>query len=130
MSDIAEQVHGKFKVFDGALAADGTLGAFAGEVEAWVREAKVAPKSIGVEYLESAGRLLLSVGYRDDEAPYAVKLVTVPVGKVASLDAAGLAAIEHSISQAGVPLKGIICHELFVTTERDLLMVFMIHDAG
>ena len=130
MSDIAEQVHKKFKVFTGALGQEGDLGSLAHEIEAWVRSASVAPKSIGVEYIESAGKLLLSVGYRDDEAPYAVRLTAKKIGKVGNLDAAGLEHLETLIAQAGVGLAGIICHELFVTTDRDLLMVFMTHDAG
>jgi hypothetical protein len=130
MSTIAEQVHGKFKVFTGALADDGSLGGLAGEVEAWVRSSKVAPKSIGVEYVESLGKLVLSIGYRDDEAAYGVKLQTVHIGKVDSLDAASLARLEQAMASASARLADIVCHELYVTAENDLLMVFMTHQAG
>lgn len=130
MGNIGEQVHGKFKVFTGKLAADGTLGGLSGEVEAWVRSAKVAPKSIGVEYLESAGKLVLSIGYRDDESPYAVKLQTVHVGKVGGLDAGSLTKLEQDMTKASAKLKSIICHELYVTASSDLHMVFMTHDAA
>ena len=129
MSNIAEQVHGKFKVFTGKLAADGTLGALGSDVEAWVRSAKVAPKSIGVEYLESSASLLLSVGYRDDEPAYTVKLSAVRIGKIESTDAAGLSAIEKSMASASGKVSNIICHELYVTAQNDLLMVFMSHQA-
>jgi hypothetical protein len=130
MSNITDQVHGKFKVFTGNLAADSTLGALGGEVEAWVRSAKVAPKSIGVEYLESSRNLLLSVGYRDDESPYNVRLTAVEVGKLESLDAAGLGKVEQAMAAASAKVKNIICHELYVTETHTLLMVFMAHDAA
>jgi hypothetical protein len=130
MSQIADQVHGKFKVFTGTLAADHTIGQLASDVEVWVRSAKVAPKSIGVEYIEASRSLLLSVGYRDDEPAYAIKLSTVPIGKVGSTDAAGLAKIEQAMAAASGKLKNIICHELYVTDENELLMVFMTHHSA
>jgi hypothetical protein len=125
MSKVSEQVHGKFKVFTGKLAADRTLGTLGTEVEAWVRTAKVAPKSIGVEYLESSQRLLLSIGYRDDEAPYDVKLTSVEVGRLEELEAPGLAKLEQAMTRASAAVKNIICHELYVTETHELLMVFM-----
>ena len=130
MGQIADQVHAKFKVFTGQLAADGTLGKLGSDVESWVTSAKVAPKSIGVEFLESAGVLILSVGYRDDEPPYQVKLTSVRVGTVASVDPAGLATIERAMSDASSKLSNVICHELYVTGDNALLMVFMAHRAG
>jgi hypothetical protein len=130
MSEIAGQVHGKFKVFNGTLAPDGTLGALGSQVENWVASAKVAPKSIGVEFIESAGSLLLSVGYRDDEPGYPIKLSAVRIGTIESTDAAGLAAIEKSMVGASAKVSNIICHELYVTAKNELLMVFMSHQAG
>lgn len=125
MSGIQDQVHAKFKVFSGKLAADNTLGSLAGTIEAWVRDAKVAPKSIGVEYLESSKLLVLSVGYRDDEAAYGVALRTVKVGQVGMLDATGTAALEQAMGKACAGVSDIICHELYVTDGGDLLMVLM-----
>jgi hypothetical protein len=130
MSKIAEQVHGRFKVFTGKLAADNTLGVLATEIEDWVRTAKVAPKSIGVEYLESSKKLILSVGYRDDEAPYNITLTSVQIGRLEALDAPGLAKLEQAMTRASATVKNIICHELYVTESHELLMVFMAHQAG
>lgn len=130
MSQITDQVHSKFKVFTGKLAADGTLGSLAAEVESWVKSARVAPKSIGVEYLESSAVLILSVGYRDDEAAYPVKLSSVRIGKIESIDPPGLASIERSMATASANVTNVICHELYVTAASDLLMVFMAHQAG
>ncbi len=125
MSSVAGQVHDRFKVFSGSLGADGTLGALAGEVEAWVVRANVAPKSIGVEYLESLGKLILTIGYRDDEPAYRVGVTSVPIGRIAGLDAAELTRLEGAMGEASKKLQHIICHELFVTGTSDVVMVFM-----
>lgn len=125
MSDTKAQAHHKFKVFSGELGADHTMGQLATRVESWVRASRVAPKSIGIEYLEAAGRLLLSIGYRDDGAQYAVKLTTVHVGRVEALEAPDLTRIEEAMGKASGELKDVICHELYVTDTNDLLMVFM-----
>jgi hypothetical protein len=130
MPSVDAQVHAKFKVFSGPLGSDRTMGALAGEVEAWVRSAKVAPKSIGVEFVESAGRLLLSIGYRDDEAGYPVKLSTVDIGRIESLDTGGLQKVEQGMAAAGGKQKDVICHELYVTDKNELLMVFMTRAAS
>ena len=81
MENVAAQVHGKFKVFSAPLGEDGMLGSLSGEVEAWVRSSHIAPKSIGIEYIESSSRIVLSIGYRDDEPAYEVKLKTVDLGR-------------------------------------------------
>ena len=127
MSNIHDQVHNHFKVFAGAYDAQTGLGPLAGAVAAWVTESGAAPKSIGVEYLESVRKLILTVGYRTDEPGYPVKLHTVSVGRVESLDAAGLAHLEGRMAQAAAGVPNIICHELFVTESHEVLMVFMSH---
>ena len=119
MGNVEGQVHGKFKVFSGALGSDRTMGSLAGDVEAWVRTAKVAPKSIGVEYVEAVRKLLLSVGYRDDEPGYPVKLHTVEIGRIEGLDAGGLAKVEVAMASASGTLKDVICHELTLPTRRN-----------
>ena len=127
MSNVDEQVHAKFKIFSGPLAADGTIGGLADQVSAWVSEAKVAPKSIGVEYLEAAGELLLSVGYRDNEPAYAVELRSVPVGPLRALGADEHARIEGAMAAASKSAAPVICHEIYVNKQGELFMVFMRH---
>jgi hypothetical protein len=126
---IEGQVHGKFKLFAGTLDGDGGIGTLARRVEAWVKFANVAPKSIGVEYLESTKRVLLTIGYRDDEAGYAVKLTAAPIGKLGSLDDADIGRLEGEMEKACDKLSRIICHELYVTETGDFSMVFMTHEA-
>jgi hypothetical protein len=127
MSQVQGQLHHKFKAFSGQLAADGTIGAIAGEVEAWALGARVAPKSIGVEFLEAAQRLVLTIGYRDDEAPYAVSLTCVGLGRFQTLDAAELERLQAAMGAAGARLDKVLCHELYVTSSNDFMMVFMSH---
>ena|SRR5688572_27091485 len=128
MSQVDEQVHHRFKVFAGALDAGGGLDALAAEVKAWAAGGAVAPKSIGVEYVEAAGKLLLSVGYRDDEPGYPVRLDSVSLGTLGALDAAALAGVETAMAEASRKFDRVICHELYVTGGQDVRMVFMVQE--
>ena len=123
MSQIENQKHDKFKVFAGKLAADNGLGELANQVSAFAADNKIAAKSIGVEYLESAESLIITLGYRDDEKHYPIKLETASLGK---LDIGNdFSALEQKMSEASQNVSNIICHELFITEDKDFLMVFM-----
>ena len=124
MAQIANQVHSRFKVFTGELAADKTIGSLAGQIASFVKESKVAAKSIGVEYIESAARLIITLGYRDDEPWYPVEVNCVSLGKIDALGS-DVAALEQAMSEAAQKQTNIICHELYVTDDREFLMIFM-----
>jgi hypothetical protein len=124
MSQIESQVHSKFKVFAGQLDANKTIAPLAGQITKFVSEAKVAAKSIGVEYIESAARLIITLGYRDNEPWYPVEVNSVSLGKIDALGS-DFAALEQAMSQAAQKHSNIICHELYVTDDRDFLMLFM-----
>ena len=126
MSQIANQEHGKFKVFAGKLDENNGLGELAELVSSFAAENKIAAKSIGVEYLESAESLIITLGYKDDEETYPIKLETVSLGKI-SLLGQDFSALEQKMSEASQNVSNIICHELFVTEDKEFLMVFMIH---
>ncbi len=128
MSQIAEQVHNKFKVFAGELSADNTIGGLADDIRNFVSASNIAPKSIGVEYLESVGRLIITLGYRDDEPGYLVQINCVALGKLDAL-ANDFTALEAAMMAASHTQSNIICHELYVTDDHDLLMIFMTHQA-
>lgn len=127
MSTIGDQVHTKFKLFAGTLDAGGTLGKIAGEVAAWAKSAKVAPKSIGIEFLEKSHKVILSVGYRDDEAAYGIELKSTKIAKLGNLDAKNLASLEKAMGDAAAKDKRVICHELYVTDTDDMFVVTMSH---
>lgn len=126
MSHIAEQEHDKFKVFAGKLGANNKLGELADNVSAFAAENKIAAKSIGVEYLESSESLIITLGYRDDEEYYPIKLETVNLGKMDNIGQ-DFSVLEGKMSDASQSFSNIICHELFVTEDKDFLMVFMTH---
>jgi len=121
------QVHSKFKLFTGALGPGASLGKLATDVESFAASAKAAPKSIGVEYLEHTKQVIVSLGYRDDEAPYPIKLHSVSLGKAAHLGAPDLATLEKKMAEAADKTPHIICHELLVTSDDEFIMVFMTH---
>jgi hypothetical protein len=124
---ITHQVHSKFKVFTGSLAADHGLGALASQVEAFAADGKVAAKSIGVEYLESVQQLVITLGYRDDEPGYAVRLTTAPLGVIDKLEGDAIGVLEARMSEAADKVADVICHELYVTETHEFHMVFMSH---
>lgn len=116
------QVHGKFKMFATDYSSDTDLRELLGNIEAWVAENKVAPKSIGVEFLEKSQNLIMSIGYRDDEH-YPITLHTVKVGQ---LDPnLVFDKNEKDIAEAVKNIERIVCHELFITENDELHMILM-----
>jgi hypothetical protein len=77
-----------------------------------------------VAYLEPGKRLLITLGYRDDEKAYPVKLHTIHLGKI-DMKAGDFHALEASTSKH----RNIICHELYVAGEDDFTMVLTTHEA-
>jgi hypothetical protein len=120
-----DQVHSKFKLFAGTLDPSGSLGSLGTDVEKFAAGAKAAPKSIGVEYLEHSKQVVISLGYRDDEAPYPIKLSSVSLGKVETFSAEECKKLEEKMGAAAAKVPGIICHELLVTGDHEFVMVFM-----
>lgn len=126
MAQIEEQVHHRFKVFTGSVGSDQGISELSDRVAAFAEENQVASKSIGVEYLENAGKLILTLGYKKDEDYYPIKLHTENLGKI---DVAGqdFAVIEDKMAEASDRVPNIICHELFINDDNDFLMVFLSH---
>src|SRR5450432_4596231 len=121
------QIHDKFKIFTGSLAANNSLGALADEVAAFVKGKKVAAKSIGVEYLEASKKVVLSLGYREGEGSFPIKITTASLGKVGGLESGDTSRLEAAMGAASGKISGIICHELYITADGDFLAVFMSH---
>lgn len=120
-----KQIHNKFKIFTGALAADKTIGPLADQISGFVAEHKVAAKSIGVEYLESAKKLIITLGYREGDDSYGVKVSTVSLGKIGGLESGDVTRLEAAMTEACERIENIICHELYITDDGDFLVVFM-----
>ena len=104
------QQHSLFKLFRQGAENHADLTRIAATAAAWVKEAKVAPKSIGLEYLEAEREFLMSLGYSKDKA-YEVGFDIVAVGH---LQGAELKDLEQAMAQAAESRANVICHELTV----------------
>jgi hypothetical protein len=128
MSAIKNQVHTNFKVFVGELATDRSIGDLGAKVANFAKTAGVAAKSIGVEYLESLKKVVITLGYRTDEAPYPIGLQSIALGKLQVL-ASDFSALEKAMADAAEKHPNVICHELYVTESQDFFLVLMTHEA-
>jgi hypothetical protein len=117
---VQEQVHYKFKVFVGSSVEE-----LDRQIQSFTSNGSLAPKSIGVEYLESRDKLVLSLGYRDDEAGYATRLLSKSAGTVDVDSSDSLSALESALESVAEAAGTIICHELFVKGNGEVHAVFL-----
>jgi hypothetical protein len=125
-SEITYQEHSKFKVFVGMLTKSKSIGVLANKVAKFAEENKIAAKSIGVEYLESPGQLLITLGYREDEPYYPIQLHCKRLGKIDVLGG-DYTSLEQAMEKVAQKYSKIICHELYATEDHELLMIVMTH---
>lgn len=117
------QIHNEFKLFTHPYTSVASIAELAGKVEAWVKSASVAPKSIGIEYLDGSKVVVISLGFTRQE-PHAVKLVAESIGRI---DVDGdLSAVEKKMGSFADHHKNVICHELIVTDKNELITVLMV----
>jgi hypothetical protein len=109
------QTHTKFKAF----VASGTD--VIQRAEAVMNSYGISPKSLGVEFLESSGLLVLTVGYRDDEPSFPFKITQVNLGKLELVDKV----IASALEAAATKIDSIICHEFYVDASGEFFAVFM-----
>jgi hypothetical protein len=127
---IQDQAHDNFKLFTGKLDDAGHIKPIAAEIEKWVADKKVAPKSIGIEFLEKRQVVILSIGYREDEPGYNVRITSQKIGRIGELDAGERERLERAMNAAATNSRDVICHELYVTERDDLYIVTMSHGAS
>ena len=127
MASIDAQVHDSFKLFAGKLDAAGHISDIAAQVAAWSAGKKFSPKSVGIEFIESTKQVILSIGFRDDEEGYGVKLASAKIGKLGGLEADELVRLERALGSAAANQQNVICHELYVTDANELYIVTMSH---
>lgn len=113
------QAHSKFKAFitQGPIT-QAALDEFANDLNG----ANVAPKSVGVEYLEESKRTILSIGYSTGGSPYAVSLKQENLGKVEVTPDAIAKALEAAASRN----DNVICHEFYATEDGTFYAVLML----
>ena len=130
MSQITAQVHNKFKIFAGSLDPDHSVTTLGKDIVRFVNESKVAAKSVGIEYVESAKRVVISLGYRSDEPYYPVAVTCVSLGKVDKITpGTDFSMLEKALTDAAAKVPNTICHDLYVTEDKEFLVLFMSHKA-
>ena len=111
--------HNQFKIFKGQL---GDLSAIKKKIESFVSKNKVSARSIGIEFIEHTKEVFISFGYSKEGKFAAVSIDIVNLGKV---DLGNTKAIEKQMSAEAKKLKKVICHELLITDQNELMMLFM-----
>jgi len=107
------QSHSKFKVFIGTDAFE--------KAASFVKESSVAPKSLGVEFLESSKTIVLSLGYSDDQPRYDIELSKVSLGLLDLIETT----VEEALELAASKFDNVICHEFYVNGMGEFFAVFM-----
>jgi hypothetical protein len=122
---IKGQVHSKFKVFipEAGISDEEAMRRLGSMVEGWTHASGAAVKSVGVEYIEGKKQVVLSLGYREDEPGYPVKLTSTALGKLVLHPDAIAAAMET----AAAKVENVICHEFFVDGDGVFVMVLLSH---
>ena len=116
------QSHSKFKVFISEPGKNGLLNEDVPvAISRFVDQHNVAAKSIGVEFVEASGKVLLSLGYAEGQGTHQVTVKTVSLGKL-GLEAA---AIESALETAASGLTDVICHEFYVDGSGNFVAVFL-----
>lgn len=111
--------HNSFKLFVGKFE-NGTFSQ--DEANAFINGSEVAPRSLGIEFLESTSEVVLSVGYESTDSNTGHELTLVELGE---LDTKDFSALEARMSEEASKLDGIICHEFFVNNENQVFSLFL-----
>jgi hypothetical protein len=121
---IAAQTHSKFKVFvtEKDMPYATAIRQLNGMVEAFTRDGKIAVKSVGLEHLTNK-QVILSLGYRDDESGYPVKITAVSLGALQAFPDA----IEKAMTNEATAVENVICHELTVDDDGVYGLVLLSH---
>lgn len=116
-----EQTHEKFKLFR-ISGINGNFDQAFKQVEEFANQPNLSPKSIGAEFLEKTNELLLTLGYTPATGQSNnIKLKVYEIGKLNE----NTEVIENKIAEKAKQIKTVICHELFVTQNDDIHMIFM-----
>lgn len=116
------QSHSKFMIFTSTPLSDGSLDPeFAEAVCQALQAGNLAPKSVGIEYVESQDTLVLSIGHGDGSEPgYPVKLTCVPLGMLPTDQRLGAA-----MTEAAASVPNVICHEFYVNRHEQFFLVLL-----
>lgn len=111
--------HSEFKIFKGRLEE---FAAIKQNIEAFVASGNISARSIGIEFIEHAKEIFISLGY-SKEGPFApVTLELIDFGKV---DLNNTEALEQMMTSEAQKQQNVICHELCITDNGSFMMIFM-----
>lgn len=112
--------HSNFKLF----VEDFKDGNFPmNRVKDFINGEGVVPKSIGIEFLESSSKVIISVGHEIENGINSEHELTLV--NLGNLDVNNLEALESTMNQEASKLNGIICHEFFVSKENEVYSLFL-----
>jgi hypothetical protein len=120
------QTHDKFKFFKMAYSSSplDALNMLLKDIESWVKDNKIAPKSIGIAILEKSQDIIMSLGFRDDTS-YEISLTTVKASATIEQCLNDDCVLDQTfVSSGDLSNNDIICHELFIIDD-ELHMIFM-----
>ena len=106
-----DQRHSKFKVFitdptsTGGIPSDLHL-----TINGFIALNKIAVKSVGVEFVESINKIIISLGYTEEQKHYSVVLQEIVLGDLET----NAEVIEQALTKACDGIDNIICHEFYV----------------
>jgi hypothetical protein len=119
------QVHSQFQVFtsDSNPSLADSFNKLKMEIERFTAKGDLAPKSIGVEYLEHTHQIVMSLGYTEGTEPgYTVRLTALDIGRFEPNDTKGIA---NAMSKAALTVENTICHEFYVSEDNEFTMILM-----
>jgi hypothetical protein len=113
---VKHQIHETFKTFDGTSIPEVSKA-----VSDFVDHYGLAPKSLSV--LIHNAKVVMTIGYRSDEAGYHVGIETVNLSEMET------GPLDDKLSKAEKSVPGdVICHSLFVNRDGELEVAFLLHE--
>lgn len=117
------QIHSKFKFF----IVDYTSGKLSAktkkEILDFTNSGKIAPKSIGVEFIESNSTLAISIGFQEKKNTGKYDISIKKIGKFTGVS--DVPAVEKNMEKIASKIEGIICHEFFTTSDSEMFSIFL-----
>lgn len=88
----------------------------------FVNQPNVDPKSLGLEYIESTSKSVISIGYEErSSASIPVSFKTVTIGNMSD----SMEVLEKNLESEQSKVANIICHDISVDAEGTLTVVIM-----
>jgi hypothetical protein len=124
---MAKQAHNKFKVY--SVPFSGSFDAKTKKpILAFVNQEGVSAKSVGIEFLESSSRLVISIGYavqKKNTSKYDLTIKSVGKHDFSGEGFAELDKVSAAFEKTAGKLENIICHEFFITGSGEAFAIFL-----